>query len=182
MTKFDLSGKRAMVLGLESVVGQQLATALAEAGAHLAAIAGKTSAEAALAAKRASRKAAAPGQRSLAQAIDAENEMAVRVMVRQVAKELGGLDVIFFCAQPGASYQRSFELACRYGSRELVRQGEGLLVVLGVDVDMGSIKEQVASSTRVHVLPWTEGSSGAPRTIERALALASEQIGQEERQ
>jgi hypothetical protein len=64
----------------------------------------------------------------LSQAIDATNEMAVRVMVRQVAKALGGLDLTVYAASLGPD---AAALAVRFAGREMARGGGGALVVVG---------------------------------------------------
>lgn len=126
MTSNDLSGKRVLVAGVETSLGRAVATGLAAAGAGLAAVATVNDSETAFAVQRLSRKlgdaALAPGQ-----AIDGDNDMAVRVMVRQVAKQMGGLDAIVF----GSESYEAFRLLIKHGGRELDR-GEGRhFVVLG---------------------------------------------------
>ncbi|MEE8369880.1 MAG: SDR family NAD(P)-dependent oxidoreductase, partial [Dehalococcoidia bacterium] len=96
----DLSGKRVLLLGAETTLARTLAISLAEAGADVAVVAGSADAEAAFAAQRLSRRLTALGRRSPAQAIDGTNEMAVRVMVRQIGKALGGLDAVVIAADP----------------------------------------------------------------------------------
>ena len=85
----DLTGKRVLILGAETEIGRAVTTAVAEAGASVAAVAATSDAEAAFAVQRLARRLSSDGGRSIAQAIDATNEAAVRVMVRQVSKELG---------------------------------------------------------------------------------------------
>ena len=63
------------------------------------------------------------------QAIDATNEMALRVMVRQVSKLLGGLDLTVFAAELGAAAGNSLALAARFAAREMSRGRGGTLVV-----------------------------------------------------
>jgi NAD(P)-dependent dehydrogenase (short-subunit alcohol dehydrogenase family) len=67
--------------------------------------------------------------RAPSQAIDATNEMALRVMVRQVSKLLGGLDITVFAAGLGEATGDSLALAARYAGREMARDGGGALVV-----------------------------------------------------
>ncbi len=118
------SGMRALVLGAETPAGRALAAALA-AGARLALVAASVDAGAAFEVQRLSRRLGA-----LSQAIDATNEMAVRVMTRQVAKALGGLDALFFCAELGAGTAEAFALACRFAAREIARdRGRGGVIV-----------------------------------------------------
>ena len=129
MTEPNPRGQRVLLLGAETELGQALASALASAGASLALVAATNDAEAAFAVQRLARRLSA-----LAQAIDAANEMAVRVMVRQVAKQLGGLDAVVFCADPGPSTRRTHDLALVYGAREMSRHGGGDFVEVGAPV------------------------------------------------
>jgi len=117
------SGTRVLLLGAETEVGRAIAEALAAGAALLSLVATSPDAETAFAVQRLGRRLNA-----VAQAIDAGNEMAVRVMVRQVAKELGGLDAVVFCAGPGTKIQSSLELALRFGGREMARAGGGVFV------------------------------------------------------
>ena len=116
---------RALVLGAETPAGRAIAVALAEAGAQLALVASTGDAETAFAVQRLARRTGAV----LSQAIDATNEMAVRVMTRQVSKALGGLDALFFCAGLGAATADALALACRFAAREIARSGGGAIVV-----------------------------------------------------
>jgi len=95
-----LSGKRVLILGAETEIGRAVTTAVAEAGASVAAVAATSDAEAAFAVQRLARRLSAGGRKVIAQAIDATNDAAVRVMVRQVSKELGGLDAVVYCQLP----------------------------------------------------------------------------------
>ena len=120
MTTPTLAGKRVLLLGAETELGSEIARALAEAGVSLALVAVSNDPQTAFAVQRLARKLGAP----VSQAIDATNEMAVRVMVRQVSKELGGLDGVVFCA----SSDSAFALAEKHAKRELVRSGGGCLL------------------------------------------------------
>ena len=115
---------RALVLGAETPAGRALAAALAAAGARIALVAAGADTAAAFEVQRLSRRLG-----TLSQAIDATNEMAVRVMTRQVAKALGGLDALFFCADLGPKTEVSLALACRFAAREMARTGGGAIVV-----------------------------------------------------
>lgn len=121
MTTPDPTGKRVLLLGAETDLGAEIARALAEVGAALALVAASNDPQTAFAVQRLARKLGAP----VSQAIDATNEMAVRVMVRQVSKELGGLDGVVFCGPDDA---RIRTLALQFGQKELSRFGGGLLV------------------------------------------------------
>ena len=89
----DLAGKRVLLLGAETERGAEFARALGEAGALLALIAASNDPQTAFSVQRLARKLDAP----VSQAIDATNEMAMRVMVRQVSKQLRGLDAVVLC-------------------------------------------------------------------------------------
>jgi hypothetical protein len=55
--------------------------------------------------------------------------MAVRVMVRQVSKSLGRLDLLAFCADLGEATGEALALAVRFASREMSRGGGGTVLV-----------------------------------------------------
>ena len=124
-----LAGRRVLLLGAETDVGRACAEALADAGATLALVSATGDAEAAFAVKRlASRLDAATSQ-----AIDATNEAAVRVMVRQVSKALGGLNAVVVdltAADESFSVRRGpmWESVRRHGGRELDKTGSGVIV------------------------------------------------------
>ncbi len=124
MERAHFSGIRALVLGAETAAGRVLATALATAGAHTAIVAASPDAEVAFEVQRLSRRIGATSQ-----AIDATNEMAVRVMTRQLSKRLGGLDLLLFCADLGDGTADALDLASRFAAREIARTGEGAIVI-----------------------------------------------------
>ena len=126
-----LNGKRVLILGAETEIGRAVTTAVADAGASVAAVAASSDAEAAFAVQRLARRLSSGEREVIAQAIDATNEAAMRVMVRQVSKELGGLDAVVLVTTEGASQREVYmELARRQGGRELSRSGGGKLVVV----------------------------------------------------
>ena len=126
-----LNGKRVLVLGAETEIGRAVVTAVAEAGASVAAVAATSEAEAAFAVQRLARRLSSDERKVIAQAIDATNEAAMRVMVRQVSKELGGLDAVALVTTEAARQREfSMDLARQYGGRELSRSGGGKLVIV----------------------------------------------------
>ncbi len=134
MASAQFSGIRALVLGAETAAGRLLATALADADARTVIVAASAEAEVAFAVQRLSRRIGAASQ-----AIDANNKMAVRVMIRQVSKALGGLDLLLFCADLGEKTGGALALAARFAAREIARSGDGTILVAplestGVDV------------------------------------------------
>src|SRR3990170_673126 len=135
---------RALVLGAGTPAGRALAAALAAADARVCLVASAGDAETAFAVQRLARRLGA-----LSQAIDATNEMALRVMTRQVAKALGGLDALFFCADLGAATAEAFALACRFTAREMAPgRGRGGVIVAalpaGAVADIGTLAAEHA--------------------------------------
>jgi len=122
-----VTSKRVLLLGAETEIGAETARALAEAGHTLALIASTADAEAAFAVQRLARKLNA----TTSQAIDAGNEAAVRVMVRQVAKALGGLDAVGLCPVTGTDPRHAFQTSnvlSRLVDKEFRKAGSGILV------------------------------------------------------
>src|SRR3990170_990754 len=91
---YDLSGKRALVVGAAGGVGRAIALALAEAGADLALATVTTAADEALALRKTARQVRDMGRTAIERSVDASSGQGAQVMVRQVAKELGGIDVL----------------------------------------------------------------------------------------
>ena len=91
---FSLTGKRALVVGAEGSIGGAIAVALASAGADVAVSSATASAEAALAVKKVAKEIGSLGRRSMAESADVSLGTGAQVMVRQVTKELGGLDIL----------------------------------------------------------------------------------------
>ena len=124
-----LSGKRVLVLGAETEIGRAVVTAVAEAGASVAAVAATSDAEVAFVVQRLARRLSSGRRKVIAQAIDATNEAAVRVMVRQVSKELGGLNAVVFCGDGGDDTFDAMRLTHRLGSREVEKSGGGRIIL-----------------------------------------------------
>src|SRR3970282_150091 len=91
---YDLSGKRALVVGAARGVGPAIALALAEAGGDFALCTATTDRDEAVAARKSAREVRDQGRNAIEQSIDASIGTAAQVMVRQVAKDLGGIDVL----------------------------------------------------------------------------------------
>jgi len=124
----DLTGKRVLVLGAETEVGGAVAAALVEAGAGVAAVASTTDAEAAFAVQRLARRLSSGETKVMAQAIDATNRTAVRVMMRQIAKATGGLHAAVLAADAERLGARGCDLAFRFASEEFMRGGGAAFV------------------------------------------------------
>ncbi len=142
---FDLTGKRALVVGAASGAGRAIALALAEAGCELALATSTSAADEALALRKTAREVRDMGHTALEQSVDASSGQGAQVMVRQVAKELGGIDVLVnapsgsggFLAKPatstsdadwaraiGQNLSATF-FVCRAVGKEMLRRGSG---------------------------------------------------------
>lgn len=126
MPSRELSSKRVLLIGAETDLGHAIAAALADAGARLALVGASSDADTAFGVQRLARKLSA----EVSQAIDATNEMAVRVMVRQVAKVLGSFEAVIFCADRADETRIALDLAHRYAAKELQRDKRRLFIGL----------------------------------------------------
>ena len=149
-----LDGKRALVIGAGSVTGAEIAVALAEAGADVAVAAGSLDGMEVMAVRRVKRRVEELGRRSFDSAFDVTLGQNVQVSTRQVAKELGGLDVMVYAVDhpfakaiektTDAEWQRviSYNLAgaffaCRAAVREMQQSGGCILLVGGTPPETG---------------------------------------------
>jgi NAD(P)-dependent dehydrogenase (short-subunit alcohol dehydrogenase family) len=166
----DLSGRHVLVLGAETEIGRAVTTAVAEAGASVVAVAATSEAEAAFGVQRLARRLSSGGRKVIAQAIDATNEAAVRVMVRQVSKELGGLDAVVANSDELSSL--AYDFITVYGAKAIERGGGGSFIILkaqplladrkllkGVyarDVSLAEDVEQIAHQVSVAIAGETD--------------------------
>ncbi len=88
-----LAGRRAAVVGVESASGAAIARALGAAGADVALCALRPD-EGVLVARRVQRELTQAGRRAASYVMDVTLGRNVQVTTRQIAKELGGLDLV----------------------------------------------------------------------------------------
>ncbi len=93
----SLAGRKALVVGVETPVGGAIAAALGAAGADVA-LAVMRPDEGVLVARRLQRKLRELGRTTMTYAMDVTLGQNVKVTTRQVAKELGGLDLVVSAA------------------------------------------------------------------------------------
>jgi NAD(P)-dependent dehydrogenase (short-subunit alcohol dehydrogenase family) len=134
---FDFSGRSVLVMGAGWSVGRAIALAFAEAGADVALTTATPAAEEALAVKKLASEVTALGRRSMAESVDMSLGTAVQVAIRQVAKEMGAIDVLvaapeLFFAKPAdkvtdAEWSKVLNVnlsgiffACRGAAREML--------------------------------------------------------------
>jgi NAD(P)-dependent dehydrogenase (short-subunit alcohol dehydrogenase family) len=91
---YDLSGKRALVLGAGGAAGRAIALALGEAGASVTVSSTSNDGDEIMRVKRVQAELTKMGRTSSTVATDITLGAGVQVMVRQVAKALGGLDIM----------------------------------------------------------------------------------------
>jgi NAD(P)-dependent dehydrogenase (short-subunit alcohol dehydrogenase family) len=137
----DLSGKRVLLVGAETELGRAVAASVAEAGARVALIGATNDSETAFEVKRLARKVGA----EVSQAMDATNEMAVRVMVRQVSKALGGFEAVVFCPVLGSKTTAALDLLHRFAGKELRRNNRRLFAAVVPDQVMDRVTELLLS-------------------------------------
>ena len=95
---FDLSGRRALVVGTGNPAGAGIAYALAEAGADVAVASATLDGDEIMAAKRAAKRIAELGRKSLSHGWDVTLPGNVQVGMRQVSKELGSPAILVYNA------------------------------------------------------------------------------------
>lgn len=139
---FDLSGKRALVIGAGGPAGRAIALSLGEAGADVTVSSATTDGDEVMRAKRVQQELAKMGRKSATVATDVTLGQGVQVMVRQVAKEMDGIDVLvnapdLFLGKSAESttdieFNRIMQVnlagtfhACRAVGKEMLKQGRG---------------------------------------------------------
>jgi len=95
---FDLSGKKALVVGFGNRAGAGIASALAEAGAAVATASATLDGDEIMAAKRASKAVAEAGRATFAQGWDVALPTNVQVGLKQLIKEFGHPSVLVYNA------------------------------------------------------------------------------------
>ncbi|MCC7363882.1 MAG: SDR family oxidoreductase [Dehalococcoidia bacterium] len=95
---FDLTGKKALVVGFGNPGGHAIALALAEAGAAVATASATLDGDEVMAAKRASKAVAGLGRETFSQGWDVTLPTNVQVGLRQVAKEFGNPSILVYNA------------------------------------------------------------------------------------
>jgi 3-oxoacyl-[acyl-carrier protein] reductase len=95
---FDLTGKKALVVGTGNPAGRSIALALAEAGADVAVASATLDGDEVMEAKRVSKAVAALGRATLAQGWDVTLPTNVQVGLKQVVKEFGRPSILVYNA------------------------------------------------------------------------------------
>lgn len=176
-----LAGRKALVIGAGSPAGRAVAVALAEAGADVAVAASSLDGEEVMACRRARRAIEKLGRRSTEYAFDVTLGQNVQVSTRQVAKEMGGLDILVYAVSGAldrptekvtdAEWSRLLAInvsgafyACRAALREMLAAGSGCIILV-----VGDLNQREAGATLL--LVTRHGLVGLAR------ALADEYAG-----
>lgn len=142
---FSLEGKRALIVGGENPLGRAIALAFAESGADVAISTVLSGSDSALEAKKTADAVAKLGRQSLAESADTTTGTGAQVMVRQVAKALGGIDILVnaqqsFLGKPFDSVSdaevskvlaanlSSPIFTCRAALKEMLKDGGGAIL------------------------------------------------------
>lgn len=139
---YDLTGKRALVIGAGNPAGRAIALALGEAGADVTVSSASEHGDDVMAAKGVQRELTKMGRKSSTVATDVTLGTGVQVMVRQVAKEMDGIDILVNApdlflgkaadATTDIEFNRVMQVnlagtfhACRAVGKEMLKQGRG---------------------------------------------------------
>ncbi len=188
-----LAGRRAVVVGVEGAAGAAIARALGAAGADLALCALRAD-EGVLVARRVQRELRAAGRRAASYVMDVTLGRNVQVTTKQVAKELGGLDLVVSASQLAArgplGRLSEVEVAqivalnftahlfvVRSAAPELARAGGGTLLLLTHEAGAAGDAEAPAFAAAQAATRSLVASLAAPLAEEgvalAAIALAS---------
>ena len=139
---YDLSGKKALVVGAGGAAGRAIALALGEAGADVTVASASNDGDEVMRVKRLQREITKMGRASAAMATDVTLGAAVQVAVRQAAKDMGRIDVLvnaadLFLGKPAEAtsdmeWSRVLQVnlsgtfhACRSAGKEMLKQEGG---------------------------------------------------------
>jgi NAD(P)-dependent dehydrogenase (short-subunit alcohol dehydrogenase family) len=139
---YDLTGKRALVIGAGGGAGRAIALAFGEAGADVTVSSATNDGDEVMRVKSVQRELTKMGRTASTVATDVTLGTGVQVMVRQVAKEMDGIDILvnapdLFLGKPAAEttdidFNRVMQVnlagtfhACRAVGKEMLKQGRG---------------------------------------------------------
>jgi NAD(P)-dependent dehydrogenase (short-subunit alcohol dehydrogenase family) len=183
---YDLTGKRALVIGAGNPAGRAIALALGEAGADVAVSSTSDNGAEVMRVKGVQRELTKMGRKSSSMATDVTLGTGVQVMVRQVAKEMDGIDILvnaadLFLGKPAEAttdieFNRVMQVnlagtfhACRAAGKEMLKQGRGgriinVTSVLG-DRAIANAAAYCAAQAGVHNLTRALATEWGPQGI-----------------
>ncbi len=142
---YDLTGKQALVIGAGSSAGRAIALALGEAGADVTVSSTSNDGDEIVRAKKVQQELTKMGRTSATVATDVTLGAGVQVMVRQVAKDRGRIDILVnapdvFLGKPADAttdmeWNRIMQVnlsgtfhACRAAGKEMLKQRSGRII------------------------------------------------------
>jgi NAD(P)-dependent dehydrogenase (short-subunit alcohol dehydrogenase family) len=175
---YDLSGKRALVIGAGGPAGRAIALALGEAGADVTVSSATNDGEEVLRAKKVQQALVKMGRTSATVATDVTLGAGVQVMVRQVAKEMDGIDILvnapdLFLGKAAESttdveWSKVLQTnlsgtfhACRAAGKEMLKQGRGGRII--------NITSVLGDRAIAHAVAYCAAQAGV-HNLTRALA------------
>lgn len=168
----DVTGKKALVIGAGTAPGRAIAVALAGAGMDIAVASATIDGEEIMAVRRTKRTVAGFGVQTAEYAFDTTLGQNVQVSTRQVAKELGGLNVLVNAQSSlvasaaermsDSEWGRALALnlsgvffACRSALREFGDQGGAILNVIERQTEPPSPGAAAVAAARSGVIGLT---------------------------
>lgn len=182
----DLTRRNAVVMGADRELGAAIALALAAAGCDVAATSTTGDSAEAFEMRGLVRRIEALGRRAMLEAIDQANGANVQVGMRQIAKQLGSIDLLV--VTPGLPLQRASErmsdaewsraigynlsalfFACRAAAREMLDaesspKGRIVAVLPGIEAQDGA-SAMLAARAGAEALIRALAAEWAPRGI-----------------
>jgi NAD(P)-dependent dehydrogenase (short-subunit alcohol dehydrogenase family) len=95
---FDLSGKRALLVGCSNPAGRAIALALAEAGADVAIVSATMDGDEVMEAKRVAKAVEGLGRKSISQGWDVTLPTNIQVGLKQIGKDFGKPSILVYAA------------------------------------------------------------------------------------
>ena len=186
---FDLSGKQALVIGAGAPAGRAIALALGEAGADVTVSSITTEGDEVMRAKKVQSEIAKLGRNAATVATDVTLGTGVQVMVRQVAKEMGAIDILVNApdlqlakaaeATTDVEWSKVLQVnlsgvfyACRAVGKEMLKEGGGRIInVTSILGERAMVNAAAYSAAHAGVHNLTRALSTTSSSV-RVLALS----------
>lgn len=189
----NLTGKNAVVMGAGSEAAQAIALAFAQAGADVALTTATADAEEAFALRRVAKRITDLGRRGFVESVDMSLGTGVQVALRQVARALGGIDILVVATSArqdkptdrlsDAEWARVLNqnlsavfYACRSAAREMQgREHAGRIIVLlpAVDEEAGAAYAAARAGVATFVEALAREWAGRPVAVNGISVAAS---------
>jgi NAD(P)-dependent dehydrogenase (short-subunit alcohol dehydrogenase family) len=128
---FDLTGKRALIVGAGNPASRAIALGFAEAGADVAIASATPDGDEVMEAKRVAKAVAAAGRQSLAHGWDVSLPKNVQVSLRQVVKDFGAPSILVYNADVAAMARIEKAADSEYARQQDINAGGAFLCARG---------------------------------------------------